>query len=156
MRQFIALALLAFVAFTLLQSKQVPPLPDGSKPVPTETNYHATPTTPRVDGEIVVKDPAGAELGRWYLDAGRVYAPPNSGRPGVNLELIRHQYLYDPGFDIGTFAGYGGGDLPHFQVGVRLSPVRLAWGVLAPDVAFTSTAAGVGLSAYPPAAYFGR
>lgn len=158
MRQIVALLLFAFVAFTLYQGRVANPLPDGSKPIATKTKLHVYPTTPRVDGEIIASDPAGAELGRWYLDAGRVYVPVDT-KPRINLSLVRHQYLYDPGLDLGTFAGYAtshSADLPGFQVGVRVSPARLAWGAVSPDVVITSSGFGAGLSAYPPGAYFGR
>ncbi len=82
---------------------------------------------------------------------------PVDAKPDVTIDVIRHEYLYDPGFDIGTFGGYAvSGTVPRFQVGLRYSPVRLSWGILAPDVVASQTAAGVGLSVYPPSTYFGR
>lgn len=142
----------------LLKSTPAPALSDGSKPVPTDTEFHVAAPDNRVDGEIVVADRTGRELGRWYLDRGRVYDPKGSeSSTGVTVSVVRHEYLYDPGFDIGAFAGYAkGGDLTHFQPGVRLSPVRLLWGTTAPDIVATQQGAGAGVSFYPPAEYFGR
>ena len=57
-------------------------------------------------------------------------------------------------FDIGAYAGSrvynDSGDENGLDVGVRYSPVRFAYGIIAPDLLFSPRQAGIGVSFYAP------
>ncbi len=142
---------------TCFLSTPVPSLPDGSHPVETKTRFHLAAGADRVDGEITAYDLAGAPLGHWWLDRGRVYEPTDGTTNRAVLKLTKHEYFYDPGLDLGAWTGFTtGGDVPGLQIGLRCSPVRLFYGTVAPDIVATRDAAGLGGSLYLPAEYFGK
>lgn len=80
------------------------------------------------------------------------YWTPKERDSGVwKVKYTRYRYLVDPGFDIGTYAGYRDG----LDVGIRFSPVRFLYGTVALDALVGEDAAGVGASLYPMPEYFG-
>lgn len=155
--------LVVWIIIIALTSKPAPSV-RGAPPVETTHEHPFYRTSEQVDAEIVAEDLSGAELGRWLLDDGQLYGPVgHDGKPLddeatklVKVRLAQRCYapFWAPGLDLGTIAGYRGGSGvepgTRFNVGLRYSPVRLAYGVVAPDVVAGNQGAGVGVSIYPP------
>ena len=134
-------------------------LPSGAEPVKTGYDLDWIRMGQELDGTLVVRDHAGAELGRYFLLDGLVYQDPGA-RQGVELELTRSRYLLDPATDLGVWAGYSLGpvneqDPERFQAGIRYSPIRLGYGVVALDAVASHDLGGLGISVFPPTEYFG-
>lgn len=152
------------IALTLWFNTPAPALPDGSTAAPTSSHFHLLRTGTEVDAVLRLRDPAGAAVGTWYLDRGGVFQPPEltGGNalvgPKLTLDVERHWYFLDPGFDVGTWSAYNPhatGDVSGFQAGLRLSPLRLAYGTVAADAIISAEGAGAGLSVYPPSLRLG-
>lgn len=147
------------LGWVLLSSRSATALPDGSKPVPTETSYDWVRQEPEVDGVVELLDRSGAELGRYFLRNGQLYEPADGKNLG-SLRLTRHLYAVDPGFDLGVWGGYWAGERDAsqsaYQVGLRYSPLRLGYGLVSPDAIVSRDLFGIGASIYPPERYFGR
>lgn len=150
---FVGLVLLGLLALTVWFHSPAPSLPDGSKPVPTTAEFHWKADDNDIDGTFVVKDTVGAELGRWYLYDDQLYVAPGAN-PRATATLVRDYALIKPVFDLGTWAGYfnrSGEEGPNrFQIGLRFSPMRIAFGTLALDTVVSRDVAGAGVSLYPP------
>jgi hypothetical protein len=158
----VRLAILATVVTLLVvyvtATPPAPVRPDNAKPVETHSSFHVAPAAEdsRVDNTYELKDSSGRLIGTWFDDGGQLFSSPETA--GVySLSVTTHRYLYDPKLDLGAFAGVGiSGDSDRFQPGIRVSPVRLAWGTTALDAVATANGAGIGASIYPPPRYFGR
>lgn len=84
---------------------------------------------------------------------GNLYWTPETRDSGVwKVDYRHYRYLIDPGFDVGSYAGYCNG----FEVGVRVSPVRFLYGTVALDGLIGANGAGVGVSLFPMPEYFGK
>ena len=161
----------AAAAFALLvvcaawSAQRAPPmLADGATPVPTETKYYAFrgSSEPAVDADYRVLDGTGRLLvGLRVLD-GEVYVAPGSLSTGVTVTGHKSAFFVDQGGagslpDLGTLVGAGSSDFGdgHLHVGIRYSPIRLVYGLIAPDVTLTTDAVGAGVSVYPPVSAVG-
>jgi hypothetical protein len=71
-------------------------------------------------------------------------------------EYTIHHYPLDFGVDIGAWAGFRLDHAPEdkrsdaFDIGLRISPARFAYGVISPDLLVSPSQAGVGCSFYAP------
>jgi len=79
---------------------------------------------------------------------------------GFRVSFTPDYYFIDAErLDLGTWAGVRTASsdiIPRGQVGVRYSPARLGFGLLAPDIVASRDVGGVGLSLFPPPRYCGR
>lgn len=109
------------------------------------------------DASIEVYDRTGSRLGSLLRDGSRLYDPKDGSV--VTVETPHLNFVDITRLDIGTFAAYQtgarGSSDDTFGVGVRYSPVRLAFGIAAPDVVVTKDRAGLGLSLYAPESLVG-
>jgi len=143
--------------------------------VETETSPHLMRTVGEVDGTITIKHNATGEvLDLSVFDNYILFPPGVSGskkvKDSVTGEMVdiwdvkfnRDRYLFDPGFDLGTYAGYLSGDktgtdVKNLDVGARVSPARwLYGGVSFPDFLVSNQGFGVGVSVYPEPIHFGN
>lgn len=101
----------------------------------------------------------------YVLDDGHLYhagEPPRADDPeAITASVAPDYYLADPTkLDLGAWAGYNtrGSDVRggRFQAGARYSPVRLLYGIIAPDLVVSEDVAGAGVSVYPPERLVGR
>lgn len=135
---------------------------NGETTVPTSTAFHALSRSGEAEGSLRVH--AGRELppgttlffdvrrGRLWEPKGQPEARAAAGIEATfqrNRDLLDiHESLFD---DWGTYAGgvvsRGGGGL---HVGLRLSPARMLYGVLAPDVMAGEHEVGAGVVVFPP------
>jgi hypothetical protein len=80
--------------------------------------------------------------------------------PIWTLNQTRKEFIFEPGWDFGAYAGYLGGgkegtDIKDFDVGLRVSPLRI-WNTFALDGLISNQAAGVGVSVYPAPERYGE
>ena len=153
MQRVAILALLAVFAFLLVSSKRADTLPPNAVPVPTKNYWHLYRADNQVDGTVEVHDRTGATVRRYYLDGERLYADKDNPSDGISLTYYRNRDFIDTRFDLGTWAGYrtsGDGTESRFQPGIRYSPVRLGFDLVALDAVASRDVAGVGVSLYPP------
>jgi hypothetical protein len=80
--------------------------------------------------------------------------------PIWKIEAVRKKYIFDPGWDIGAYAGYLSGpkgetDIKPLDVGIRFSPLRI-WNTAATDILVSNQAAGLGISFYPAPERYGE
>lgn len=116
------------------------------------------------ESTLELTSPAGEHWGLSLYAGGVPYqereqaeANGKSDKPGWSYKWTVHRYPIDYDTDLGAWAGFrvsdsGKGDHNGvFDVGLRYSPVRFAYGVIAPDLLLSPRQAGVGVSFYPPA-----
>lgn len=125
----------------------------------------------RPDASLSVWSPAGDRWDCSLYPDGLLYEPKGQGtapgKPGEaqgageaqgvkpwRYELVVHRYPFDWTTDLGAWAGFHtdtesqSGEL---DIGLRYSPIRLAYGVIAPDILVSPNQAGIGGSLYMPA-----
>lgn len=156
MKQLPLVVLLGLVLLTLfMMSAPVAPLPSGATPVETKHAFELFRTRDEIDGMVTIQDRAGAPLGQYYLSGSQLYQDPGLEQP-AKLTLTRVRYLIDPALDLGAFAaGSAIQGQDRFQAGLRVSPVRLGYGLVAIDAVVSQDQVGLGASVYPPPDYFG-
>lgn len=162
MRALPLLACVGLVILTLAMFRSTPAsLPSGATPVETRYGFDWIRTGDEIDGMVEVLDGSGASLGTYYLDAGQLYQDPGRKQP-TRLQLIRTRYLLDPRLDLGAWAGLASHATSsperdeRLQAGIRLSPLRLGYGIVALDLIASPRIGGAGFSVYPPTEYFGQ
>lgn len=109
------------------------------------------------DGTLEVSGDLNGRTGSFAMDRGMLYGVKPSD-PGyidsLHLKFTPDYYLVAPGLDLGTWGGYReagkGTSTDTFQVGLRVSPARLLFDTVAPDLVISRDTVGAGLSAYPP------
>lgn len=85
-------------------------------------------------------------------DGGVWHQSPEQERDGVLAATVTPDlYLGKWEFDYGAIlAGSGVDDTSAIQAGIRYSPCRLGFGVIAPDIIATNDLVGAGISLFPP------
>lgn len=117
----------------------------------------------RPDATITVYPPSNHN-GPWRLgvfDGTLLYEPKDQAgaAEGAKWEYdyTQHRYAFDYTKDIGAWVGFrvartttdnDKGDVG-LDVGIRFSPLRVAYGVISPDLLVSPRQAGVGVSFYP-------
>ncbi len=104
------------------------------------------------DRTMDFKDAHGRTVGRVLERDGVFYDPEGSRLSTVVTDDL---YFAKPQYDIGAFAGFrpasrGYDKLDPFTSGLRFSPIRLCYDVIAPDLVLTNEWAGAGASFYFP------
>jgi hypothetical protein len=92
----------------------------------------------------------GQSLGISLFDDGGVLRIRNEDVDGWSIKGNRYVYFWDESVDIGAWVAARPDVAPGYDIGIRLSPVRTFYGVLAPDLLIGSRSVGVGISAYVP------
>ena len=139
-----------------------------SRPAPKKGDYNLGKVTLPVphlwkgkddgDATIQIFNRQGQPLGTLLRDGKRLYDHKDGSlyaveTPHVNfVDYTKH--------DFGTFAAYqtgarGTGD-DTFGTGIRYSPLRLAFGIVAPDAVITKDRGGIGFSLYAPDSLVGE
>ena len=91
-------------------------------------------------------------------DAKRTEAEGGKPEPRWSYKWTRHRYPIDFDTDLGGWSGFrvatADAERPDgevgFDMGLRYSPVRLAYGVISPDILVSPRQAGIGCSFYAP------
>lgn len=119
----------------------------------------------RPDATLTVNPPGSPDS--WTLalfDGNLLYEPREQAeRPAAekwNYTYRLNRYTIDYTDDVGAWVGFrvakSDGSEPDrsrevgLDVGLRYSPVRLAYGVVSPDILASPRQAGIGISIYPP------
>lgn len=98
----------------------------------------------------------GSMLYEGKLQAAANQAAADRGEGKWTYKYIVHRRPIDFNIDLGAWAGFrssgvaGRSGEAGFDIGLRLSPVRLGWGMLAPDFLLSPHQAGIGASLYAP------
>lgn len=151
-KELVGFIVIGLAVLTLVSRFRSPPDKDNFKPSQTSIpRFHLYKGSDDVDASLDVFDRNGQPVGRLAVDNGRLYDPKDGS---IRVVKTPDWYLIKPQWDIGTFAGYrsasSGTESEPFTVGLRLSPVRLFYDVVAPDVVIAPDWAGVGASAFLP------
>jgi hypothetical protein len=109
------------------------------------------------DRTLDFKDAHGRTVARVLERDGVFYDPEGSRFSTVSTDDL---YFAKPQYDIGAFSGFrpasrGIDELDPFTAGLRFSPIRLCYDVVAPDVVITNDWAGAGASVYLPERFVG-
>jgi len=104
------------------------------------------------DRTLDFKDDHGRTVGRVLERDGVFYDPEGSRLNTISTDDL---YFAKPQYDIGAFAGFrpasrGYERLDPFTAGLRFSPIRLGYDVVAPDLVITNEWAGAGASFFLP------
>ncbi len=151
---------LAYILWTLFSAHvQPPPSLDGKKPIEYgSTVHHWNRTSADAVGTLDILDSKGGVLRSYAAGPDGVLHEGDDPNPsGLHARYTPHDYAIDfagfSSFDAGAFAALPQrGDL---ALGVRLSPGRLLFNAISPDVTITHDSVGLGLSAYPPSRFVG-
>lgn len=112
------------------------------------------------EGTVEITAPSGDSWGLSLYAGGLPYqAKGQDGTSKWTYKYTVHRYPVDYDTDLGAWAGARLQPKEHesgFDIGLRYSPVRLCYGILAPDVLASPRQAGLGVSAYPPAQSVGH
>jgi hypothetical protein len=150
-------AFAALVYFTAARRRA----PDKGTQVPLEVTSHTWSGTrthdDKPESSLEVVAPSGDKFTLSLYDGGLLYqeraqADANQGKEGWAYKWIVHRYAVDYDTDAGAWAGFrvkGSGETSGLDVGLRYSPVRFLYGVVAPDILVSPEQAGVGVSVYP-------
>lgn len=153
-----AVIAIAFLALTFWFAHAPTPSIHGDIAVPTETHFHLWGTSDNADGSYQIRD-NGTLVRAFHVRDNRVSELPHGpDAEGHHYATVydRDLYLGKSGLDLGAWTGYGRlGEARHWQTGARYSPARFFYGTLAPDLAVSQDAAGIGITAFPPADYLG-
>lgn len=131
----------------------------------TTPRFHLFRSEDQGHGSLTATDrETGATLGEYVTDrAGRVHETPEQAASGrIKLTRTADYFALDPSLDLGAWAGYWNHGTASdsrsapWQAGIRISPVRLAFDVVAPDAVLSADGLGAGLSIYPPASWSTR
>ena len=135
----------------------------GQELVPEKTpGFHLFRKDTSGHGTVTLTDrKTGVELASFGLDRhGRLHQSPEQAAGGPVIATVKRAYYFvDPALDLGTWAGYWSRPAPGdasdtrsraWQAGLRVSPARLCYDVLAPDAVVSAQGIGIGVSAYPP------
>lgn len=162
MTRLLVLGVAAWFAWTLVAGLLQPaPTITGKDAVHYEpTEYHLWRAPEDADGVFSLYDRATGRLAAEYPVADGVLheAPKQRDAFPFAATYAPSAYLGRWRFDAGgwaaaTVAGSAG---VHLETGVRVSPCRLAYGSIAPDLVLSDRAAGVGVSLFPPVRWVGE
>jgi hypothetical protein len=103
---------------------------------------------------VVTHKPSGDKWGlSLYADGVPYQEREQIADDKFQYEYTRHRYGIDIDLDLGVWTGFrSSGDSKDsaIDIGLRYSPVRLAWGYIAPDLLLSPNAGGIGVSFYIP------
>lgn len=121
---------------------------------PTETTLSGVRShdnKPEADLQIT-HVPSGDRWGLSLYAGGLPYQErEQAGDDKWTYTYTRHRYISDLDIDLGAWAGFRGNrdpSTPALDIGIRYSPVRLAWGYISPDLLISPNAGGIGASLY--------
>jgi hypothetical protein len=174
--RFLPVAIVLIVGFAIWYNAFDPPAVYNNQVlVPTTTTPHFVRDVGEVDGNVkITHKPSGDVLDLDVFDNYLMFPPgvkgserkfdPNTGKEDElwKISYERKRYFLDYGFDIGTYAGYLSGDkegteISDFDVGIRISPARWAFGSVSfPDGLVSNQGIGLGISVYPEPIHFGN
>jgi hypothetical protein len=149
-------ALIIFLACSAWFSLAEPSSVNGLTPVEqTKPHIHWWRGKGDGDGKLSIKPPKGVPgpSGSLVMLNGQAYEDPDSPAQ-LETKYTPDIYVGDPGLDLGTWAGLdkGGHEL---EIGVRYSPARFLFGMVAPDLVLSQDVVGAGVSVFPPPQYVG-
>lgn len=139
----------------------------GKKPLPNKGDQVALPVTERTFYGMEVNDdtskadikvthlPSGNTWGISLYDDGVFQDPKQSTNSSFKYEYTVHYKPLEIGVDLGWWGGIQASSGEEeskraVDMGIRFSPARLIYGVLAPDLLIGTQNAGIGCSAYLP------
>ena len=150
MNKVVGYVVVAFVLWTLFSSSVKPPSSiAGKQPIDyATTDFGGWKAATDGDGTLTIRNRTGDVLGEYVLgSSGVLHESPEQAKSGLIVASYKPDlYLGRWWLDAGAFASVD----DHLRLGIRVSPARLLWGVVAPDVVASESALGVGISLYTP------
>jgi hypothetical protein len=148
--------LLTLFGFTLWGSRIEAPTAENTKIVPLKTtlqwdNQNAKGERKADYDATFTSKKTGEHLGISLYDNGRELRISDEDAPYWTFSGHRYAYGWDKHWDVGAFIAARPDCPPGYDLGIRVSPARVLYGVLAPDLLVGSRSAGVGVSVYAPA-----
>ncbi len=136
------------------------PAPRIDKATPAERGtprFHLWRGENDADRSLGISDAGGGPRGRVLERDGLFY--DEIGSP-LKTTVVEDYYFGKTHWDLGAFAGFrpasrGHEGLDPFTAGVRFSPCRLGYDVIAPDLVITNQWAGAGVSFFAPERFVG-
>lgn len=129
----------------------------------TTPSYHWWRGPDDGDGTYSFRGDLNGRVGRYVVRHSVLHQPkPGSPDeiPTLSAEFSPDRYFGEWNYDFGTFGAYRrastGTSTDAFQVGLRFSPARLAFGTVAPDLVLSKDCVGAGLSVFVPEEYSGQ
>ena len=155
MDKIIGIGVVGFLVWVVLSSVSGPPSSiEGKVPVeykPTKLNLDWKKPTDGAGTLEVRSRGTDALLGSYVMDDdGVLHEDPEQQRSGqlsVTYQPDSHAGKWN--LDVGGWAGYSLGTREP-EVGLRLSPARVLFGTVAPDLAVSNDSIGIGLSIFTP------
>jgi hypothetical protein len=149
------IVLLALFGITLWGNTKPAPNRGNTTAVPLKStlqwNSYDTKDGEKADAAITFTSrKSGESLGISLFDDGGELRIRDQDAAGWQFKGERYRYLWDEHLDLGGWAAARPDCPPGYDLGIRYSPVRTLYGVLAPDLLIGSRSAGVGASAYIP------
>ncbi len=157
--QLIGCGVLAVIAWTLFSAHlQPPPTIEGKQPI------HYAPSTIEFirkakdgSGRLDIVDEKRTVLRSYVVDRGGVLNedPNQAASGGLRLVFTPNLPVIDIGtvgaIDVGAFVAVPQHGHAPLSIGLRLSPGRVGFDAVSPDLVITENAIGLGISVYPPA-----
>jgi hypothetical protein len=141
---------IGFVLWTLYSANVQPPSSvQGKEPIPYEpTRMGEWKRTTDGEGVLTISNRAGDPVAEYVLGFdGVLHQDPQQRTDGLYQASFRpDDYVGRWVTDVGAWAAYD----TEVRLGIRYSPVRLFYGLAAPDIVVSESAIGLGISLYPP------
>lgn len=138
---------------------------NGKKPLPQKVDQTPLTVTDRTFHGLEVNDDTskadieatcnkcGSKFGVSIFDDGVYQTKEQAANGSHTYKYIIHYKPVEVGLDLGWWGGIESFHRPEdnpVDMGLRISPCRLAWGVLALDGLIGTQSLGIGVSAYAP------
>jgi hypothetical protein len=144
---------IVIVAFLVWTTWAHPPrlVPDDATEIPKKVELHGVRQAQAADETLDLFDrETGESRGTLYRRSDVMWEPKSP----INADRVKwteHRYIFEFVTDAGPWAAayLGSGNTSRFQRGLRVSPARIGFGVVSPDIVIGEEAAGVGVSLYP-------
>jgi hypothetical protein len=152
MQNLVGYAVIAYVAWMFWgMTAQPPPSVDGMVPIPYETTrLHGWKGPSDGEGLLTITNRSGDTVAQYVVgDSGVLHEDPGQQREGqFRASFEPSLYIGRWWFDVGAFAAANTEDQ---YLGLRISPARLFYGTVAPDIVGSESSIGLGVSVFPPA-----
>lgn len=150
MPKLLAYVAIGFVLWTLYGANVQPTSTiDGKEPIPyTQTHLGGWKQPDDGEGLLTIRNRAGDTVAEYVLGAdGVLHQDPEQRKSGLyHAEFRPDDYAGRWLTDVGAWAAIDSEP----RLGIRYSPVRLFYGLAAPDIVASESAVGLGLSLFPP------
>lgn len=158
MQQYLlGIGIIAVLIWVVLTHQRPAPKVQGAEPIKVDTRWHFLRGSNDVAGSLSFSPSTDStDPGELLQYQGRYYAPVGTAQ---NYKYTRDIYFVEPQLDVGAVGAYRsaarGSSAQTVSAALRVSPVRLLYGTVAPDAVISRDWVGGGFSLYPPESLVG-